>query len=384
MSLKILQATEYFLPDVERGIERFVYELSRGLTGAGHDVTVLTGGRGRGRVLGGVRIEYASMYGTHITRWTNNLYDQRITYVPSGILKMYRQGPDIVHAHHFGSGYAASLLKRYNDTPYVLTVHVVPSASALASPIPVYRLMYKKALEGASAVISVSGYVKEHIKKDFGVDSEVIPLSVDATRFAPCPDKSALKRAMGLPEGPVVCMVSSIEDRRKRADMLVKAMPRILRKVKDTTLILAGNSGRGMTAYLSGLAEKLGVKDKVTITGRIDESVIKSYLALADVFVLPSREEAGGLVVLEAMASGTPVIGSDSGGIAEYVRDGYNGLLFDHNSVDDLADKIASLLQDGARVAELGRNGRMTAMSRYSWSAAVSDYTAVYGNAVKA
>jgi 1,4-alpha-glucan branching enzyme len=384
MSLKILQATEYFLSDVERGIERFVYELSRGLMSAGHDVTMLTGGRGRGRVLGGVRIEYASMYVNHMTRWTNNLYDQRITYVPSGILKMYRQSPDVVHAHHFGSGYAASLLKKYNRTPYVLTVHMVPSASSLASPIPVYRLMYKKALESASTVISVSKHVKEHIKKDFGMDSVVIPLSVDAQKFEPCQDKSALKLSMGLPEGPVICMVSDVEDQRKRADMLIKAMPPILKRVKDATLVLAGKAGPKMISYLSGMAEKLGVKDKVVITGRIDNMAVKNYLALADAFVLPSEEDAGGLVVLEAMSSAAPVICSDSGGITEYIRNCYNGLLFDHNNVEDLADKVVSLLQNGRMATELGRNGRRTAISRYSWGSAVSDYAAIYGNAVKA
>ncbi len=384
MSLKILQATEYFLPDVERGIERFVYELSRGLMGAGHDVTVLTGGRGRGRTLGGVRIEYASMYGNHVTRWTNYLYDQRITYVPSGILKMHRHCPDIVHAHHFGSGYAASLLKKYEGTPYVLTVHLVPSASSLANPIPVYRLMYKKALEGASTVISVSKYVKEHIKKDFGVDSVVIPLSVDANKFHPYPDKSVLKRRMGLPDGPVVCMVSSIEDRRKRADMLIKAMPAILKRANGVTLVLAGKAGPAMTSYLSGLAAELGVKERVVITGRIDDTAVRNYLALADAFVLPSKEEAGGLVVLEAMSSAAPVVCSDSGGITEYIRHGHNGLLFDHNSVGDLADKVVSVLQDERAAAELGRNARSTVISRYSWDAAVREYTAVYGNAVKA
>jgi glycosyltransferase involved in cell wall biosynthesis len=384
ISLKILQATEFFLPGVERGIERFVYELSRGLMSAGHDVVVLTGGRGRGRVLGGVRVEYASMYGNHMTRWTSNLYDQRITFVPSGILKMCRQSPDVVHAHYFGSGYAASLLKKYDGTPYVLTVHPVPSASSLSSPIPVYRLMYKKALEGASTVISVSNYVKEQIMKDFGVDSVVIPLSVDARKFEPCQDKSSLKRSMGLADGPVVCMVSSIEDRRKRADMLVKAMPLILKSIKNTTLVLAGTAGPGMTSYLSSLAEKLGVKDRVVITGRIDDMAVKSYLALADAFVLPSKEEAGGLVVLEAMSSAAPVICPDSGGITEYIRNGHNGLLFDHNSIEDLADKVASLLRDEGMATELGANGRRTAISRYSWGSAVSDYAAIYGNAVKA
>src|SRR5271157_294476 len=383
MSLKILQATEYFLPDTERGIERFVYELSRGLMGAGQDVTVLTGGRRKSRILGGVRIEYASMYGNHMTRWTGNLYDQRITYVPSGIIKMYRQSPDIVHAHHFGSGYAASLLNKYDGTPYVLTVHLVPSASSLASPIPVYRLMYKKALAGAATVIAVSDYVKDRVKKDFGIDSVVIPLSVDSQKFGPAPDKKALRRDLGLPDSPVICMVSSIEDRRKRADMIIKAMPSILENVKDATLVLAGKTSPEIVAYLSGLAQTLGIADHVTITGRLDELKIRNYLAASDVFVLPSKEEAGGLVVLEAMATGLPVICSNSGGITEYIRDGYNGVLFDCESVDDLADKVVGLIQDRDKAGSMANNARKLAASKYSWESCVSQYLSIYKEVVK-
>ncbi len=382
--MKILQATEYFLPDVERGIERFVYELSRSLMGAGQDVTVLTGGRGKARTLGGVRIEYASMYGSRMMRWTGNLYDQRITYVPTGIVKMYRSRPDVVHAHHFGSGYAASLLKKYDGTPYILTVHLVPAASALASPIPLYRLMYKKALENASAVVSVSNYVKDRIRKDFGIDSTVIPLSVDSQKFLPVADKRTLRRSLGIPDGPTVCMVSSLDDRRKRADMLIRAMPSILERVKGTTLVLAGKAGPETAAHLSGMAERLGVKDSVIITGRIDDLAVKNYLALSDVFVLPSKEEAGGLVVLEAMASGKPVVCSDSGGITEYIRDGVNGMLFNHESVGDLADKVVAVLRDERMAAMLGRNGRQTAIDKYAWGTAVDDYMAIYEGAVKA
>jgi len=384
MPLKILQATEYFLPEVERGIERFVYELSRGLNSAGQDVTVLTGGHRKSRTLGGVKIEYASMYGTHMARWTGNLYDQRLTYVPSGILKMYRQGPDIVHAHHFGSGYAAALLKKYDDTPYVLTVHLVPSASALANPIPIYRLMYKKALENASDVVSVSNYVRDRVMQDFGIESTVIPLSVDAERFKPNVDKKVLRQSLGLPDSPLVCMVSSIEDRRKRADILIRAMPLILRKVKDARLVLAGKADPDTIAELTGMAERLGVKDRVIITGRLDDLTIRNYMAASDVFVLPSKEEAGGMVVLEAMASGIPVILSNSGGITEYIDDGKNGLLFDSDSIEDLADKVISLLSDEAMARSIGNNGRELAASKYTWGLAVSRYMTLYRDAVKA
>ncbi len=384
MPLKILQATEYFLPDYEKGIERFVYELSRGLMGAGQDVTVLAGGRRRSRTLGGVRIEYASMYGNHMSRWTGNLYDQRITFVPSGILKMYRQDPDIVHAHHFGSGYAASLLKKYDDTPYVLTVHSAPSASPLASPIHVYRLMYKKALAGATSVVSVSNFVRDKLKQDLGIDSTVIPLSVDAQKFGTAVDKAAIRQSLGLPDTPIICMVSGIEGRRNRADLLVSAMPSILKKVRDAKLVLAGKARPECVAYLSDLAERIGVKDHLTITGKLDDLAVRDYLAASDVFVLPSKEEAGGTLVLESMASGTPIVCSGGGGISEYISDEVNGLLFDTERAGDLADKVVSLLADEKKAKAMGDNGRKLAVSGHAWGTAVSKYMSLYKDAVKA
>jgi glycosyltransferase involved in cell wall biosynthesis len=382
MFLKIVQATEYFLPDIEREIERFVYQLSRGLLSTGQEVTVLTGGHRKSRTLGGVKIEYASMYGNHVSRSAGNHRGQRLAYVPSGILKMYRQSPDIVHSHNFGSGYAAALLKKYDHTPYVLTVHMAPGAPTPANPL--YRPMYKKALDNASDVISVSHYIRDRVRQDFGVDSTVIPLSVDTEKFKPVADRSALRRGLGLPDVPHVFMVSNMDDRRKRADLLIRTMPLVLRSVKDARLLLAGNAGPETMAALNGLAERLDVKDSIMITGRLDEMSVRRYLAASDLFVLPSREEAGGMVVLEAMASGVPIIGSDRGGITEYINEGRNGFLFDSDSIEDLADKVVSLLRDEAMARSIGHNGRRLAASKYTWGSAISRYMALYRDTVKA
>jgi len=243
--------------------------------------------------------------------------------------------------------------------------------------------MYKKALAGATTVVAVSDYVKDRVKKDFGIESVVIPLSVDSQKFEPAPDKKALRHALGLPDSPVICMVSSIEDRRKRADMIIKAMPAILENVKDATLVLAGKTTPEIMSYLSGLAHDLGIEDHVTITGRLDDLKIRNYLAASDIFVLPSKEEAGGLVVLEAMATGLPVICSNSGGITEYIHDGYNGVLFDCDSVDDLADKVVGLIQDRNKAGSMAHNARELAASKYSWGSAVRQYMSIYKEAVK-
>jgi len=192
--LKILQATEYILPDAERSIERFVYELSRVLAGTGQSVTMLAGGQGRDLTLGGVRIEHASACVGSTARRAGPPCDRRIASVNSGTLAMHRQRPDVVHAHHFGSGYAASLLKKRDGIPYVLTIHRVQPAGEAEH---LYREMCRKALDGASAVIAVSNSVKDWLEKDFGVPSTVIPLSVDGEKQG---WHAAIRQYMGLYE----------------------------------------------------------------------------------------------------------------------------------------------------------------------------------------
>jgi 1-acyl-sn-glycerol-3-phosphate acyltransferase len=130
--------------------------------------------------------------------------------------------------------------------------------------------------------------------------------------------------------------------------------------------------------------------------GEPDKAAIKHAVALLHagecVGVFPEGQltESGELqplkpgIALIIRLSGVPVICSDSGGITEYIHDGHNGMIFDHNSVEDLANRVVSLLLDEALAAELGRNGRGTAMSRYSWGSAVNGYSAIYESAVKA
>ncbi|MCD1293719.1 hypothetical protein CUJ83_01750 [Methanocella sp. CWC-04] len=382
MSYKILQATEYFLPDVERGIERFVYELSKGLIERGNRVTVLTGGNDDNKTIDGMRVIYAPMYGSGIMQASRNLYDQRLTFVPSGVLKMNTDDSDIIHAHHFAGGYAATLLRGSKKRPLVMTVHVVPRSSILASPVPVYRMMYRKALQRSSCVVSVTEYVKYAVKKDFGIDSVVVPLCVDIERFKPAKDKERLKAELGLPPAPIILMVSSLNDRRKRAGMIISAMPSVLKKISDARLVLAGNLSGDMKEDLEKLVSGLGLKENVIFTGRLEDDALPKYYAAADVFVLPSREEAAGFVLLEAMASGVPLVGANSGGIPEYVRDGINGLLFDPRKVDDLAEKVISILASDSDSRTYGRKGRHLAVTEHSWPVAVKRYDEIYGNVV--
>jgi L-malate glycosyltransferase len=357
MHLKILQATEYFLSCIEPDIERFIYELSRGLIGEGQAVTVLAGCRGKIRTLGGIKVEYTP------ARRVGGLISHQYAHVPPCLIKMHRHGPDVVHAHHLSSGYTAALLKNYDNTPYVLTVH--PEFPAPAA----HGHAYKKAMENASAVVTVSNYARERVVRDFGIDSTVIPISVDTKKFKPAVDKAALRRRLGLPGSPLLCLASNSGIRGSTASILTGIMPQVVGSMKDVRVLLAG---------MPGPIEMPGAGDKAFIAGR------REGLAAADVFVVPPGEEADSVAVVEAMASGLPVICPDSGGVREYVDDGKNGLLFNPDSVHDLADKIIRLLGDPDMARGIGNSGRELAAARYSWDSAVGRYMGLYRDAVEA
>ena len=153
---------------------------------------------------------------------------------------------------------------------------------------------------------------------------------------------------------------------------LIDAMS--LSKSPDIDLVLMGAD--------MGLGEKL---DKVAVSknvtmhrlGHVDDDVYRSALSAAEILVLPSEYEAFGIVLLEAAAAATPVIGTRVGGIPEAMSDGKNGFLVDYNDQVMLANKISSLIEDEKLCQELGNHGRMFS-KQFSWSSLVDQLESEY------
>jgi phosphatidylinositol alpha-1,6-mannosyltransferase len=186
---------------------------------------------------------------------------------------------------------------------------------------------------------------------------------VDAEAFRPdAAARAALRRRYGLGDAPVVTCVSRLVA-RKGQDQLIRALPRLRERVPGTRLLIVGDGPDA--ARLHGLAGAYGVAEHVVFTGAVPAAELPAHHAAGDVFALPCRTRGGGLdveglgiVLLEASASGLPVVAGDSGGAPETVREGVTGHVVGGRDLDALTGALVGLLADPQRARRMGAAGR--------------------------
>jgi glycosyltransferase involved in cell wall biosynthesis len=238
----------------------------------------------------------------------------------------------------------AARLGRARRVPYVVVAHGEEVWTRLPAP-------QRLALRRAAAVISVSAHTKGRLCEAQGVAPEkvvVVPLALEP---------SSMPAAAPLPDGPlrllsVARLEQGFED--KGVDDVIRAMPAVLRELPEVTYSVVGAGSD--VPRLRELARSSGVEAAVDFAGALDHQALLDAYRACTAFVLPSRREGFGLVFLEAMAVGRPVIAADAGGAPEVVIDGETGVLVDDTAL--LADAIVSLLRDPARCHSFGQAGR--------------------------
>ncbi|WP_045744594.1 glycosyltransferase family 4 protein [Actinoplanes rectilineatus] len=194
---------------------------------------------------------------------------------------------------------------------------------------------------------------------------------VDVDTFHPGVDGSAVRKRHGLTGRPVVVCVSRLVP-RKGQDMLIRALPAIRRRVPDAALLLV--SGGPYRKTLERLARENGVESDVVFTGSVPWPELPEHYAAGDVYAMPCRTRAAGLdveglgiVYLEASATGLPVVGGDSGGAPDAVREGETGHVVGGRDVPAIADRVAGLLADPDRARAMGEAGRAWVEREWRW-----------------
>jgi glycosyltransferase involved in cell wall biosynthesis len=189
----------------------------------------------------------------------------------------------------------------------------------------------------------------------------VIPAGVDLTEFAPAGDRSSARGRLGLPEGPTVFFLARLDRAHyfKGLHLLIDAVTRV-----PNMLLVVGGDGEWRPQYQARALASLG--DRVRFVGDIPDSALPSYYRAADVVALPSidRTEAFGLVLLEALACGTPVVASRLSGVRTLVDDGRTGFLVEPGNIDELADRLGRCIRESA---VLGPNAHAFVRARYAW-----------------
>jgi glycosyltransferase involved in cell wall biosynthesis len=269
---------------------------------------------------------------------------------------IHKQHIDIIHANTRVTQVLGNFLQLTTRTPYVSTCHGFFKKSLHRKLFPCW----------GRKVIAISEPVKEHLITDFKVNEQdiaVIHNGIDIEKFG-MPDPGVgirKKKELGLQEGPVVGIIARLSD-VKGHPYLIEAFKEVKVAVPSAQLLIAGEGNT--RDDLVALTGDLGIEKNVFFVPNVHDTT--DILSVTDIFVMPSLAEGLGLALMEAMASGLAVIGSDVGGIKSLIQDNKNGLLVKPKDVAGLASAMLALLRDPARRKELGINAKAYIRGNFS------------------
>jgi glycosyltransferase involved in cell wall biosynthesis len=358
MRIALLHPT--YWPEVLRGSERIVHDLGAELASRGHEVSLITSHRRRASV--------SEEEGMRVIRARRpprppgaGAYEHHLVNAPN-VWRRLRGGRfDVVHAFFPVDAWVAVRLRQRGGPPVVATLHGIPTRQYLVARR--YRLeMLRAGAAGADECTVLSAAAADPFRRYLFREPRVLPPGVLADRY-----RSDVPRAA---EPTIVC-AATLGDPRKRGSLLAAAFARLRAKVPGARLLVL----RGRDPILSGAVPALGEGAEWVDPVREPEDLAPLY-AGAWASVLPSVEEAFGVVLTESLAAGTPVVADRSGAGPEIVTDDRVGRLFNGDDEADLARAMEEAVELGSRpeTAELCR----ARAADYDWSRVVARYEDVY------
>ena len=289
------------------------------------------------------------------------------------ITSIYRDFPfKLIHAHvALPDGYAGAMIARDIGVPLVVTIHGQDLQHTIHRSSRC-RNALKFVFDEASQVIVVSHKLKRLAEKYFGCHNKltVIPNGVDL-------QKVAVPNPGDLPEdrNPTLLSVSNLIY-TKGIDLTLSAIARLRKKYPELRYKVVG--GGPLESKLRQQALSLGLNDCVEFLGRQPHQRVMEYMAECDIFVLPSWSEGFGVVYLEAMAHGKPVIGCQGEGIEDFVEHGKTGLLVKPKDVESLVEAIDFLLSHPEEARAIGERARKVVLENYTWEKVAEKTLQVY------
>lgn len=250
----------------------------------------------------------------------------------------------------------------------------------------VLKFFEHRLLKRSDMIIAVSEFTKREILKSYddvpGGKIKVIHNGVDVERFSPAVDKGALKRKFGFREEDLLILYVGRLYSRKGLPTLIEAIPKVVRKFNDVKFIISGRGLKDEEEKLRRHAKRLGVEDKLVFLGYFPDEDLPDLYRAADMFVFPSIYENLPFAMLEAMASGLPVITTTVGGIPEVIKDGENGFMIEPYNSMALAERILYLIDSPKAAQEMGFSGRETVERKFSWEGITRQVLRVYKEAM--
>jgi glycosyltransferase involved in cell wall biosynthesis len=306
-------------------------------------------------------------------------------YNPGALWKIFRilrqEKIDVLHIH---SPYPA-VLGRIAGRLAAVKAIVYTEHSVVERYHPVTKLGNYLTYQLNDAIIAISHAVSDSIKKwktARGRKVYTIYNGVDYQAIqALATDPVTIRQSLGIdPRHLVVGTVGNIRP-EKGHRYFVEAVRQVMDKYPEVTFVIVGGEKfEGGTKELEELAKELGVRERIIFTGLRPDAI--QLMAGFDIFVLPSIWEGFGIVCVEAMAQGKPVIGTRVGGVPEVVRDGVNGYLVEPRNPTQLAEKIIQLLTDETMRRVMGEKGRQIVKEKFDIKMQVSQIERIYATII--
>ncbi|MEU3607996.1 glycosyltransferase family 4 protein [Streptomyces sp. NPDC035033] len=348
--------------DVPGGVQFHIRDLAEHLIRLGHEVSVLapaddetplppyvvSAGRAVPVSYNGsvARLSFGFLSAARVRRW---LHDGTF---------------DVVHIHEPTSPSLGLLTCWAAQGPIVATFHTSnPRSRAMIAAYPILQ----PALEKISARIAVSEYARRTLVEHLGGDAVVIPNGVDVGFFAGAEPKAEW-------QGETLGFIGRIDEPRKGLPVLMKALPRILTERPGARLLVAGRGDE--EEAVASLPREM--RSRVEFLGMVSDEDKARLLRSVDVYVAPNTGgESFGIILVEAMSAGAPVLAADLDAFAQVLDQGAAGELFANEDADALAEAAVRLLGDPVRRAELSARGSAH-VRRFDWSTVGADVLAVY------
>lgn len=385
--VRVLMLSWDFPPRVTGGNAAHVHGLSQALAEAGHDVVVLTPARthalSTSEHLGRVRVLRADIDLPHIP-------DERYLAIAAsanhGLAQLVLDAdsplkgwkPDIVHGHDWRIGWAADTVARHHGVPFVLTMHGTERVRHGGNlpdgrPTDVNSIEWWLAFR-ADRLIASTRFMVDQLVTTFELAPEQVvrvPNGIDPTLWA--------GHDRPTDRDPLVVSWGRVQY-EKGFQVLARAMTTVRHRVPDVSCVIAG---RG--SYLPELQTQIdveGVSDLIELPGFLGDAALRDLVQRAGCVVLPSLYEPFGLVALEALAAGAPLIVARTGGLAELIVGTDAGLTFEPGNPDDLAHCVELVLRDKTLAHQMTTNARRLIETKYAWDAIATAVVHVYDAAV--
>ncbi len=285
---------------------------------------------------------------------------------------------DVLHAHyampHAASAYLARQMLREHPIRTVTTLH--GTDITLVGQAPSFAAVTRFSIEESDCVTSVSAWLERETRRAFSITRPitVIPNFVDTATFRPrkAPERRA---AFAAPGEKLLLHISNFRP-VKNLSALIHTFDRVRQRIPSRLLLVGDGPER---VPVENLVHELGLTERVHFLG--NQEYIEDLLPLADCFLLPSLHESFGLVVLEAMAVGVPVVATNVGGTCEVVEQGVTGYLRDPHDVAGMTEDTVRILDDPALAARISEAGVQRARTRFQIDTIVPQYLRVYEDA---